>query len=194
MTEGKVNQSHGSGNLSDSHSSESLDELWLAANPDLDALNDIIAAHFGVQCVSREVLGRGGYAFAYLVTLANDVRVVARVILPVRDYVKTEAEVATMTSVRGSLGFQDIYVPHTDHRQQYAHRSRFPKSTSFAALATTRFAWSGSSWNTCLGSRWSNVSQSYRSKARPVLQKIWHKLWRHCIPSLLPIVDAFPRS
>lgn len=44
----------------------------------------------------------GAYARAFLFSLASGMQVVGRVILPVRDSVKTEAEVATMELVRGT--------------------------------------------------------------------------------------------
>ncbi|KAF8498285.1 hypothetical protein JB92DRAFT_3125410 [Gautieria morchelliformis] len=55
--------------------------------------------------------GDGVYARAVLFSLDNNRKVVARVVLPVRESVKTEAEVATMALVRGLLVLQHAHNP-----------------------------------------------------------------------------------
>ena len=47
----------------------------------------------------------GAYARAFLYTLDSGLKVVARVILPVRETIKTEAEVSAMDTVRGLFIF-----------------------------------------------------------------------------------------
>ena len=84
-----------------SDSSEPEDVLWEQINPDLDALLPIIANHFGSPCQSQEPLQRGAYARTFLYILLGGLHVVARVILPARRTLKTEAEVAAMDSIRG---------------------------------------------------------------------------------------------
>jgi hypothetical protein len=48
-------------------------------------------------------MGGGAYARVFLFTLEDDKQVVGRVVLPVRETVKTEAEVASMILVRGTI-------------------------------------------------------------------------------------------
>jgi hypothetical protein len=79
--------------------------LWDQTSPDLSALGDIISTHFNSPCHSREFLGIGAYARAFLYTLENGFKLVARVILPVRETIKTEAEVCAMDTARGSFIF-----------------------------------------------------------------------------------------
>ncbi|GJE96625.1 kinase-like protein [Phanerochaete sordida] len=86
--------SHGSG------IDPKLEEIWAKADVDLEALSTIISAHFRMPCVSRECLGIGGYARTFKCTLQDGKRLVAKVTLPVREVVKTEAEVAAMDSMR----------------------------------------------------------------------------------------------
>ena len=66
----------------------------------LAAFEHIVAGHFriGVRCYS--LLSTGSYAKAYLFTLENNFQAVGRVVFPVRETVKTEAEVAVMELVR----------------------------------------------------------------------------------------------
>ncbi|KAF8522834.1 kinase-like domain-containing protein [Gautieria morchelliformis] len=77
------------------------DELWEATNVDLAALQRIVSSHFHVECQEGILMndGDGVYARAFLFSLDNK-KVVARVVLPVRESLKTEAEVATMELVR----------------------------------------------------------------------------------------------
>jgi hypothetical protein len=81
------------------------DILWDQTSPDLSALGEIISSHFDSPCHSRKLLGNGAYARAFLYTLENGFKLVARVILPVRETIKTEAEVCAMDTTRGSLFF-----------------------------------------------------------------------------------------
>ena len=64
----------------------------------------------------------GAYARAFLFSLENNMQVVARVILPVRESLKTEAEVVTMEVVRGkivdvglNLGACYLFLLHSSH-------------------------------------------------------------------------------
>ena len=64
----------------------------------------------------------GAYARVFLFSLENDMQVVARVILPVRESLKTEAEVVTMEVVRGKmadigldLGACYLFILHSSH-------------------------------------------------------------------------------
>ena len=84
---------------------EPEDTLWEQINPDLDALRLIIANHFGSPCQSQEPLPHGAYARAFLHILQDGLHVVARVILPIRRTLKTEAEVAAMDFIRGMRAF-----------------------------------------------------------------------------------------
>ncbi|KAF8498287.1 kinase-like domain-containing protein [Gautieria morchelliformis] len=77
------------------------EELWEATNVDLAALQLIVSSHFHAECPPGILMndGDGVYARAFLFSLDNK-KVVARVVLPVRESVKTEAEVATMELIR----------------------------------------------------------------------------------------------
>ena len=93
---------------SDSPASEDI--LWEQINPDLDALLPIIVNHFGSPCQSKEPLQQGAYARAFLYILQDGLHVVARVSLPVRRTLKTEAEVAAMDAIRGMRALLSILV------------------------------------------------------------------------------------
>ena len=82
---------------------EPEDILWDKTDPDLEALKSIIGTHFNSPCRSQEPLNHGAYARAFLYTLQNDIQLVARVILPVRETIKTETEIAAMDMARGLL-------------------------------------------------------------------------------------------
>jgi hypothetical protein len=85
-----------------SHEEISDDErLWEDTNADLTALQHIVSSHFRTDCLHYTRMDDGAYARAFLFSLVNNMQVVGRVILPVRDSIKTEAEVATMELVRG---------------------------------------------------------------------------------------------
>ena len=75
--------------------------LWQSANVDVAALQSIVSTHFHAQCRRFEPLGSGVFAKVFLFSLENNIQVVGRVILPVRETIKTEAEVAAMELVRG---------------------------------------------------------------------------------------------
>lgn len=88
---------------SQNSSDDDSEILWKAANPNLTALQDIISAHFRLPCCRYAPLGGGSYARIFLFTLEDGQQVVGRIILPVRETVKTEAEVASMVYVRGTV-------------------------------------------------------------------------------------------
>ena len=90
--------------MNHSHQTTSPDEeLWQATNADMPALQRIISSHFRSECRQYIRMNDGAYARVFLFTLENNLKVVARVVLPVRESLKTEAEVATMELVRGKL-------------------------------------------------------------------------------------------
>lgn len=77
-------------------------------------LKSIIATHFGGPCEDLSLLSEGAYAHVYVTTLKNGPKLAVHVVLPVRDSVKTEAEVATMDSVRGMCNLPQSQIPYTD--------------------------------------------------------------------------------
>ncbi|KIP07759.1 hypothetical protein PHLGIDRAFT_70510 [Phlebiopsis gigantea 11061_1 CR5-6] len=79
---------------------ELKETFWLQTGPKIPALQDIISAHFGYDCGELTLLDEGAYARAYKASLSTGKKLVVRVVLPVRDGLKTEAEVATMDFVR----------------------------------------------------------------------------------------------
>ncbi len=94
------------------HSPKPKDILWEQINPDLDALRAIVANHFGSPCQSQEPLQPGAYARTFLYILQDGLHVVGRVILPARRTLKTEAEIASMDSIRGMcalLGYSRLF-------------------------------------------------------------------------------------
>ena len=92
----------GSPSSSDGSSSPGPDELlWQSAHVDIAALQTIVSTHFHAQCRCFEPLGAGSYARAFLFSLENNIQVVGRIVLPIRESIKTEAEVAAMELVRG---------------------------------------------------------------------------------------------
>jgi hypothetical protein len=101
---------------SHSHNLSADESLWRAANANLMALQDIVSAHFRSPCRNHAPMGGGAYARVFLFTLEDDQQVVGRVVLPVRETVKTEAEVASMILVRGTVRHVPLrYHWHMDH-------------------------------------------------------------------------------
>ena len=101
------------------HESETL---WQATNVDMAALQQIVCAHFRSECQCYTRMDDGAYARVFLFSLENDMQVVARVILPVRESLKTEAEVVTMEVVRGKISAIDLnlgacylFILHSSH-------------------------------------------------------------------------------
>lgn len=74
---------------------------WKTVTIDLTALRNIIAEHLSAECMEPTFLGQGRYAKTYLFTLKDDRPLVGRVALPMRDALKTGAEVAVMSTFRG---------------------------------------------------------------------------------------------
>jgi hypothetical protein len=88
------------------HERMSADEsLWHAVGADITALQRIVSSHFRSNCRHYTRMNDGAYARVFLFSLTNGMQVVGRVILPVRESIKTEAEVATMELVRGNQLF-----------------------------------------------------------------------------------------
>ena len=88
--------------LSNGSSPEPDELLWQSADVDIAALQTIVSTRFHTQCRGFEplTLDAGSYARAFLFSLENGIQVVGRV-LPVRESIKTEAEVAAIELVRG---------------------------------------------------------------------------------------------
>jgi hypothetical protein len=86
-----------------SHSVPADESLWQTTNANLGALQEIVSAHFRLPCRHHALMDSGAYAHVFLFTLESDQKVVGRVVLPVRETVKTEAEVAAMELVRGTV-------------------------------------------------------------------------------------------
>ena len=86
-----------------SHDSSPDETLWRATNVDMAALQQILCTHFRSKCHHYTRMDDGAYARVFLFSLENNMQVVARVILPVRESLKTEAEVVTMEVVRGKI-------------------------------------------------------------------------------------------
>ena len=81
----------------------SADEsLWQAINADIGALQQIVSSHFRTDCQRYTRMNDGAYARAFLFSLVTGTQVIGRVILPVRESIKTEAEVTIMELVRGN--------------------------------------------------------------------------------------------
>jgi hypothetical protein len=76
--------------------------LWDEINPNLEELDRIISEHFKSAHRSMQPLNQGSYARVFHYILENGVQLVARVILPVRETIKTEAEISAMEMVRGT--------------------------------------------------------------------------------------------
>jgi len=91
----------GSPPSSDESSPERDELLWQSANVDMAALQTIVSTHFHAQCRGFEPLGAGSFARTFLFSLGNNIQLVGRVVLPVRESIKTKAEVAAMELVRG---------------------------------------------------------------------------------------------
>lgn len=82
-------------------SSLSSNEIfWQEANINIDALTDIVATHMRSPCQPPTAMTYGAYARLFVFILENDVRVVGRLVLPVREHLKTEAEVSAMVFAR----------------------------------------------------------------------------------------------
>ena len=77
-------------------------------NVDMATLQQIVCAHFHSECLCHTHMDDGAYARVFLFSLENSMQVVARVILPVRESLKTEAEVVTMEVVRGKIADVDL--------------------------------------------------------------------------------------
>jgi hypothetical protein len=100
---------------------EPEDVLWDKISPDLEALENI-CTRLGSQCFSKKPLNHGAYARVFHYTLDNDRQLVARVILPVREIIKTESEIAAMDMVRG-MSFLTYPIDHSNHRNTAARTS-----------------------------------------------------------------------
>jgi serine/threonine protein kinase len=97
--------------------------LCKATDANVEALQNIVSAHFRAGCLDRVPMNEGSYARVFLFTLQDDRKVVAKVLLPVRETVKTEGEVAAMELVRGIT-----FVPHQHSPQKlpFLARTRIP--------------------------------------------------------------------
>ena len=84
------------------HGPSHSDLLWQAADVNMTALETIISSHFSAQWTRCTSMDNGSYGRVFLFSLENELQVVGHVVLPVRESVKTEAEVAAMKLVRGT--------------------------------------------------------------------------------------------
>jgi hypothetical protein len=80
--------------------------VWPTTN--LHAFEQIVANHFRIGVRRYTLINGGSYAKVYLFTLENDFQAIGRVVFPVRETVKTEAEVAAMELVRCKLHEQNF--------------------------------------------------------------------------------------
>lgn len=85
------------------HDSSPDETLWQATNVDIPALQQIVCVHFRSESRTYTRMDDGAYARVFLFSLENNMQVVARVILPIRESLKTEAEVVAMEVVRGEI-------------------------------------------------------------------------------------------
>jgi hypothetical protein len=121
---------------SDSQNLSADERLWRATNANLTALQDIVSAHFRLPCRHYAPMGNFGiYARVFLFTLENDQQVVGRVLLPVRETVKTEAEVASMILVRGII-YHDLLRNHLNHFSPSSHPHTCPAGLPLLQHAT----------------------------------------------------------
>ena len=72
------------------HDSSPDETLWQATNVDIPALQQIVCAHFRSESRTYTRMDDGAYARVFLFSLENNMQVVARVILPIRESLKTE--------------------------------------------------------------------------------------------------------
>ena len=81
----------------------------------MKAIEIIISSHFRTLHSHHTRMDDGAIARVFLFTLQNGMQVIACIILPVRESVKTEAEVAAMELVRGhySRSLLLCYLQHT---------------------------------------------------------------------------------
>lgn len=103
-------------------SQELHDTFWPDIERQLPALKDIIATHFECSCDDLRLLDGGAYARAYVTSLETGHKLVARVVLPVRKTLKTEAEVATMDCIRG----EDKYIEQSKCPNSFSARTSIP--------------------------------------------------------------------
>jgi hypothetical protein len=82
-------------------STDAEDRLWETSFARPEKLKGIIESHFKISCDQKGEIGKGSFARCYRYELADRRQIVARVLLPIREYSKTEAEVATMCFLRG---------------------------------------------------------------------------------------------
>lgn len=92
------------------------EKLWQAANVDIKAIEIIISSHFRTSVGHHACMDNGSYARVFLFTLENGMQVIARIILPVRESVKTEAEVAAM-ELRAHLSLFQRFTFIAAHRK-----------------------------------------------------------------------------
>ena len=81
---------------------EAFDSAWDNVSLNVSALQKILSDHFSRPCIEYRLIGEGVYAKAFLFTFLDGYAVVGRVLLPVRERLKTEAEVAVMDTLRGT--------------------------------------------------------------------------------------------
>lgn len=78
-----------------------LEEEWKKHPINMSALTAIVEVHFRSKILQAEEIGMGAFAKIFRLDLANGTRLVARLLLPLRPFHKTECEVRSMAFVRG---------------------------------------------------------------------------------------------
>ena len=104
--------------------------FWLQTEPKIPLLQDIISSHFGYDCGELTLLDEGAYARAYETSLSTGKKLVVRVVLAVREGLKTEAEVATMDFVRGTSFLSWVSPSWRCLRPASENRYSYPASPS----------------------------------------------------------------
>jgi hypothetical protein len=161
---------------SSSHAHRCADDILRdTTNADLQALQDIISTHFHKGCRDRVSMQTGAYARVFLFTLADDRKVIARVVLPIRETVKTEAEVAAMEFVRGT----PFLFPYLDTYRLTAYPPSSPnpntRPTSIPLLLHVAQS-STSRMNICPASAWGTASKLFIPVLSHVSPTLLHPL------------------
>ncbi|KAF8225392.1 hypothetical protein L208DRAFT_1408608 [Tricholoma matsutake] len=109
------------------------------ANINLDAFKCIIINHFCMGVCHHSSMNRGSYACVFLFTLENNFQVVRRVVLPVREMVKTEAEVVAWKYVDLAMVMSSFLLPelHKDDSNTGHYALWYPLDSHPLCEATT---------------------------------------------------------
>lgn len=169
------------------HTSDELaDTFWPEVETKLSHLKTIILEHFGSTCTELSLLDEGSYARAYRATLCSGTVLVVRILLPVCDTVKTQAEVATMDAIRGTLSDQSVDIL----TNTYIARTTIPVPIVYL-YCSTRNNPVGAEWiimqympGQCLGDCFETLDISQKRRTAKDLAAIIHSLYSitatHC--------------